>query len=127
SLHDALPILMRGMASFQQWGRDAIDEALRLAYRAIELDPNYSAPYGLAMSCYVARKTTGWATDPARDIAETARLAAKAAQVGRDDPFALASTGFAIANIQGELEAGAALIEHALALTPNASLVLSQS
>jgi hypothetical protein len=124
---DAHMYYMRGIASFQQWGRAAIDEALRLANRAIELDPNYSSPYGLAVTCYVARKTNGWVTDPAHDAAETARLAAKAAEVGRDDAFALAASGFAIANILGELDAGAALIERALDLNPNASFPLSQS
>jgi TolB-like protein/class 3 adenylate cyclase len=124
---DAHMYYMRALASFQQWGRAAIDEALRLANRAIELDPNYSTPYGLAVTCYVARKTNGWVTDPAHDAAETARLAAKAAEVGRDDAFALAASGFAIANILGELDAGAALIERALDLNPNASFPLSQS
>ncbi len=117
---------MRGMASFQKWGRDAVDEALQLAYRAIELDPNFAAPYGLALSCYVVRKTSGWATDTARDIAETARLAAKVTEVGRDEAFALASAGFALANIVGDLDAGASLIERALDLNPNVALPLIQ-
>ena len=47
--------------------------------------------------------------DPAQEIAETARLTARAAEVGRDDAFALSSSGFAIANILGDLDAGAAL------------------
>ena len=118
---------MRGIASFQRWGREAIDEALRLAHRAIELDPNYSTPYGLAVSCYVVRKANGWMADPGQEIAETARLTARAAEVGRDDAFALSSSGFAVANILGDLDAGAALIDRALALTPNYSLALVQS
>jgi hypothetical protein len=87
---------------------------------------NYAAPYGLALSCYVVRKTSGWATDTARDIVETARLAAKAAEVGRDVPFALASAGFALANIVGDLDTGASLIERALDLNPNGPLPLIQ-
>jgi len=124
---DAHLTSMRGLASFQKWGRDATDEALQLAYRAIELDPNFAAPYGLALSCYVVRKTSGWVTDPAHDIAETARLAAMAAEVGRDESFALASAGFAVANILGDLDAGASLIERALDLNPNGSMALTQS
>ena len=69
---DAHLCLMRGLASFQRWGRESVDEALRLALRAIELDPNYSTPYGLAVTCYVVRKTNGWMVDPAQEIAETA-------------------------------------------------------
>jgi TolB-like protein/class 3 adenylate cyclase len=124
---DAHISYMRGIASFQRWGREAIDEALRLAHRAIELDPNYSTPYGLAVSCYVVRKANGWMADPGQEIAETARLTARAAEVGRDDAFALSSSGFAVANILGDLDAGAALIDRALALTPNYSLALVQS
>jgi TolB-like protein/class 3 adenylate cyclase len=124
---DAHISYMRGIASFQRWGREAIDEALRLAHRAIELDPNYSTPYGLAVSCYVVRKANGWMADHGQEIAETARLTARAAEVGRDDAFALSSSGFAVANILGDLDAGAALIDRALALTPNYSLALVQS
>ena len=124
---DAHLCLMRGLASFQRWGRESIDEALRLALRAIELDPNYSTPYGLAVTCYVVRKTNGWMVDPALEIAETARLAARAAQVGSDDAFTLSSSGFAIANILGDLDNGAALIDRALALIPNSALALVQS
>jgi hypothetical protein len=46
----------------------------------------------------VVRKTSGWVTDPARHR-RNARLAAMAAEVGRDEAFALASAGFAVANI----------------------------
>ena len=84
SLDDHL-CLMRGLASFQRWGKESIDEALRLALRTIELDPNYSTPYGLAVTCYVVRKTNGWMVDPAQEMAETARLAARAAGVGAED------------------------------------------
>jgi TolB-like protein/class 3 adenylate cyclase/tetratricopeptide (TPR) repeat protein len=124
---DAHISYMQGIASFQRWGREAIDEALRLARRAIELDPNYSTPYGLAVSCYVVRKANGWMADPKQEIAETARLTTRAAEVGRDDAFALSSSGFAVANILGDLDAGAALIDRALVLTPNYSLALVQS
>lgn len=123
---DAHLTTMRGLASFQKWGRDATEEALRLAYQSIKLDPNYALPYGLALSCYVVRKTNGWMTDPVGDRAETARLAAKVEEVGRDEPFALASAGFALANIVGDLEAGASLIERALDLNPYGSMPLIQ-
>ena len=39
----------------------------------------------------------------------------------------LASTGFAIANILSDLDAGVALIDRALALTPNFGIALAQS
>jgi len=124
---DAHITYMRGLAAFQRWGRDSIDEALRLSLRAIELDPNYSTPYALAATCYVVRKTNGWTTDPAREIAETARLTERAVQLGHDDAYALGASGFAIANILGDLDTGASLIDRALALNPNFAMGLAQS
>ena len=48
-----------------QWTREANDEALPLFYKAIELDPNFAAAYGLAARCYGRRKTAGWVIDRA--------------------------------------------------------------
>jgi TolB-like protein/class 3 adenylate cyclase len=124
---DAHLCLMRGAASLNTWSKTGADEALRLAYQAIELDPGYSAPYGLAVSCYIIRRANRWMTDPAQERAETARLAARAVEVGRDDAMTLSLTGFAIASVLGELDRGAALIDRALALTPNFGMVLGHS
>jgi adenylate cyclase len=124
---DAHLCLMRGVASINKWSKAGADEALRLAYQAIELDPGYSAPYGLAVSCYIVRRANRWMTDPAQDRAETARLAARAVEVGRDDAITLSLSGFAIASVLGELDAGAALIDRALRLTPNFGMVLAHS
>jgi tetratricopeptide (TPR) repeat protein len=124
---DAHILYMRGLASFHTWSRKGVDEALRLCLRAIEIDPNYSTPYGMAISCYVLRKTAGWMADPVQEVAETRRLTDKVAEIGRDDFFALSSCGFALANVLGELEKGAELIDEALALNPNGALSRTQA
>jgi adenylate cyclase len=124
---DAHLCLMRGVASLNKWSKAGADEALRLAYQAIELDPGYSAPYGLAVSCYIVRRANRWMTDPVQDRAETARLTARAVEVGRDDAVTLSLSGFAIASVLGDLDAGAALIDRALTLTPNFGMVLAHS
>ena len=49
--------------SSHQWTKEGNDEALSNLYRAIELDPNFAAAYGLAARCYVLRKAGGWVTD----------------------------------------------------------------
>jgi tetratricopeptide (TPR) repeat protein len=124
---DAHLCLMRGLMSLNKWNKAGVDEALRLAYQAIELDPSYSAPYGLAASCYVIRKANRWMTDPAHDQSETARLTTRAVEVGREDAVTLSLSGFAIAAVLGDLDAGVALIDRALALTPNFGMVLAHS
>ena len=39
----AYDLLLRGLANFYKWTRDGTDEALRLFYKAIELDADFSA------------------------------------------------------------------------------------
>ena len=52
-------------------------------YRAIELDPNYAAAYGMAARVYTQRNSGGWMKDRAFEVTETERLANKAAGLGR--------------------------------------------
>src|SRR5262245_16450798 len=60
---DAYDSLLRGLASFRKWTREGNDEALRLFYKAIELDPDYSLAYAGAASCIAERKGFGWIID----------------------------------------------------------------
>jgi TolB-like protein/class 3 adenylate cyclase len=116
---DAYDYFLRGMAAFHEWTRDANNEALQSFYKAIELDPNFAAAYAMAARCYSQSKSCGWLTDPAHAIAETARLARRAGELGRDDAGALCSAGSAIAFVVGDLDAAAGYVDRALALNPN--------
>ncbi len=116
---DAYDYYLRGMAFVHEWNKDANDAALQLFYRAIELDPGFASAYGMAARCYSQRKANVWMEDPARETAETVRLARKAAELGKDDALALCTAGIGLAYGAGELDDGAALIEQALALNPN--------
>jgi tetratricopeptide (TPR) repeat protein len=119
--------LMRAAASLYLWTKAGVDEALRLAYEAIKIDPDYSMAYGLAATCYVARKTAGWTTDLAKEKAEVEMLAKRGAEVGRDDAWALGSCGFATASILGDLGTAVSLMDRALALNANGALIWLQS
>lgn len=116
---DAYDCYLRGMASLYQWSRESNDEALRLLYRSIELDPNFASAYGAAAWCYVWRKTQGWVTNGAQDKIEATRLARRAVELGKDDAVALSAGGITFAHVAGDLKGGAAFIERALVLNPN--------
>ena len=116
---DSYDYFLRGMASVYQWTRDDISEALRLFYRAIELDPNFAAAHGMAAWCYLWRNAHGWTTDREQAITETTRLAKRVAESGKDDAVALAFGGLALAYVARDLEGGATLIDRALVLNPN--------
>lgn len=58
-------------------------------------------------------------TNHIHEIAETERLARRAAASGKDDAVALCTGGFALAHVVGNLDDGAAYIHRALELNPN--------
>ena len=113
--------MLHGKASFYRWTRDAIAEALQLANKAMELDPNFVSAYGLATLCYTWRKPNGWMDDPAHELREAVRLARRAIELGPGDADILAFAGFTLAYLNEEVEDGAALIDRALKLNPNSA------
>jgi TolB-like protein len=119
---DAYDYYLRGMASLYRFSRETNAEALRFFYRAIELDPDFAYAYAMAMSCYLQRKEWGWVANRTQEIAETARLARRVAELGRNDAVALGTGGIALSFVVGELDEGAALIDRALALNPNLAM-----
>lgn len=72
---DAYDYLLRGKASLYLWTAEGIDGALRLFYRAIELDPEFGSAYGMAAWCYTRRMANGRMINSSQEIAETARVA----------------------------------------------------
>jgi tetratricopeptide (TPR) repeat protein len=116
---DAYDCFLRGMVGAHQSTREGIAEALAHFRRAIELDPDFAAAHGMAARCYAQRQACGWVTDRQKDIEETSRLARRAVELGRNDAVALATAGFALADVVNDLHDGDALIEQALTLNPN--------
>jgi len=116
---DAYDCYLRAMTYFYKWTSESISEALRLFYRAIELDPNFASAYGLAAWCYVRRRLSGWMEDPQKEMPELERLARRAVELADDDPVALYSGGWALVQISSDAKAGAALLDRALVLNPN--------
>jgi TolB-like protein len=116
---DAHECFLRGMASYYLRTSEAISEALRLYYKAIECDPDFASAYGMAAWCYGMRKSYGWVIDRAEEIAEAARLGRRAAELGEDDAVALSRGAHALAFVVGDLDVSATMADRALALNPN--------
>jgi TolB-like protein len=115
----AYDFYLRGMANLHQGTREAVNEALPLFYKAIELDPDFASAYGMAAWCYFWRKLNDWMTDRSKEIAEGTRLARRAVELGRDDAVALARSGTALHHFVGDLDGSIALLDRALVLNPN--------
>jgi TolB-like protein/class 3 adenylate cyclase/Tfp pilus assembly protein PilF len=119
---DAYDYYLRGLAGFHQWTKQSNEEALSNFNRAIQLDPNFAAAYGMAARTYTIRKSGGWVADREAEVAEVARLARQAAQLGKDDAVALSTAGFAFCFMVGDHDEGKDLTDRALALNPNSAL-----
>lgn len=124
---DTYLCVMRGLALVNKWAKADVEEALRLAYQAIKLDPDFSSSYSLALACYIIRDANHWSSDREHDKAETKRLVQRVREVGVSDALALSFGGFGLAKVVDDVEAGAALIDRALALTPNLATALAHS
>ena len=116
---DAYDHYLRGMANLHQWTKETCDEALRQFYKAIDLDPGFASAYGMAAWGFVLRKANRWMADVAQEIAEAARLARQAVDLGADDATALSGAGYALVFVAHDLDNGSAILDRALALNPN--------
>jgi adenylate cyclase len=116
---DAYDTYLRAIMYFHQWTSESISEALRLLYRAIELDPGFASAYGYAARCYVRRMFSGWMKDPLQEMPELERLARRAGELANDDAVALYTAGWALVQTADDTETGAAMIDRAVMLNPN--------
>jgi TolB-like protein len=116
---DAYDYYLRGMAHLHLGSRESIGAALGQFNHALMRDPNFASAYAMAAWCYFWRKVNGWLTDRPGEIAEGARLARRAVDLGRDDAVALTRGGHALAILTGDVAGGIALLDRALLLNPN--------
>jgi tetratricopeptide (TPR) repeat protein len=116
---DAYDYYLRAMANLHFGTREAVDEALRLFHKAIERDSEYAAAYAMAAWCHLWRKINGWMNDRALEMADGARLARRAVELGKDDAVALTRAGSALSHLAGDLDGSVALLDRAKMLNPN--------
>lgn len=121
----AYDLYLRGLASWNRWTKEGNSKALQLFYAAIDKDPDYSSPYGLAASCYLLAKASGWAWN--FDEKEIARLVDRAADIGMDDPVALCWAGHALAFFFKDVDRALLLIDRALELDENLAVAWQRS
>jgi len=118
---DAYDLELRGRASYMLHTREGVEEALPLFLRAIELDPRSATAHGRAAQCYAPRRAYRAGSLTPADIENANRLARRAWVLDENDAIAVGTAGVALALAVGDLDSGAAYLERALALNPNAA------
>jgi TolB-like protein len=114
----AYDLFLRASREYRE-GFEQNTEALRLLYRAVELDPVYGAAYGLAAYCHFWQKALGWISPSDGRIQEGVRLAHSAAATAKNDSEALWMASQTLGMLSGELDLALALIDKSLSLNPN--------
>lgn len=121
----AYDLYLRGLDCWNQWSKEGNAAALRLFHAAIDKDPDFSTPYGLAASCHLLAKANDWTAG--FDTAELSRLIEKAADIGNDDAVALCWAGHAHAYFFNDVDRALLLIDRSLELDVNLAIAWQRS
>ena len=110
---------LRAMQQSYLTTREGVAEALRLAHRALELDPRFGPVAALAGLCHMRNVVWGHAVDPQFDRKEAVRLLHLAMSVDEGDAQTLAWVSIASAHMIGDYESETEMADRAVALNPN--------
>jgi len=122
----AYDLCLRAVPHLYSFTRDGSAEALRLASRALEIDPRYGWAATIAGSGHFQNVTQGRAADPKSEIAEGLRLLRMALSIYGNDHVALSILGHATAWSSGDFDTAREMVDGAVALNPNAAFAWGQ-
>ena len=110
---------LRAMQHYYLTTREGLAEALRLAHRALELDPRFGLVAALAGTCHMQNVLFGYAIDPQLERKEAVRLVRLALSIDDSDPVALATAAMVSAYMVDDCESAIEMADRAVALNPN--------
>ena len=117
----AYDLFLRAVPQYYLATREGLAEAIRLAHRALELDPRFGLVAALAGNCHMLNVFLGYAVDPQFDRKEAVRLVRSALSIDDSDPDTLAMACVASAFMVGDCESSIEMADRAVALNPNSS------
>jgi adenylate cyclase len=115
----AYDFYLRALPQFYLATREGVAETIRLAHRALELDPRFGLVAALAGACHMQNAVWGYASDRQFEAEEAVRLARLALSIDDGDPDILAMASTITAFIVGDCESEIELVNRAVALNPN--------
>jgi TolB-like protein len=114
---------LRGIVLYPHRTKESTEEALRFFTRAIDLDPDFAAPYAGAARCYSMRKLLNWMAEPEKETAEGMKLVETSMRLAPDDAWVLGLAGFQTYFLGNDLDGGLELIQRARGLNPNLAIL----
>jgi TolB-like protein/Tfp pilus assembly protein PilF len=120
----AYELVVRANALLCRHGRKDNDEALELAERASELDPNLAWAIAIQAFCRAERVLHAWSQDPKADRKTALELAGKAERLADNDQLAMAVIAGTLQALRHDRSRAVRLIGRALEMTPGKPFVL---
>jgi len=114
----AYDLCLRMLPQYYQSTREGLAETIRLAHRALELDPRYGFVAAVAGACHILNVLWGYSIDPQSDRAEAVRLARLALSLDDDDAETLAFVAATLA-LTGDDERSVEIADRSAALNSN--------
>ena len=123
---DAYDLYLRALAQTYKRTEEGIAESIRLARRALELDPAFGPAMGRIAGSRQIQLLRHWIPASGVEVEEGIQMARQALAVARDNPEVLRIAGLALAALAGENEAALTAIDRAIELNPNYALAYAQ-
>jgi adenylate cyclase len=115
----AYDLYLRAVQQLYLATREGMAEAIKLAHRALELDPRFGYVAALAGNCHMNNVLWGFAADPQFERKEAVRLSRMALSIDDSDPDTLAWASVTSAFMAGDSESAVEMADRAVALNPN--------
>jgi len=115
----AYDFFLRALQQYYLPTREGVAEAIRLAHRALELDPGFGLVAALEGAGHGLNVLLGYAIDPQRDRNEAVRLLRLALSLDDNDPETLAWACLISAYHVGDCESAIEMADRAVALNSN--------
>jgi adenylate cyclase len=111
----AYDFFLRAREHYHLFTREGVAEGIRLAHRALELDPRFALVAALAGVCHVQNVLSGYSTDTQFDRREAVRLVRLALSIDDSDPETLAMASVVSAFMVGDSETEIEIADRAVA------------
>jgi adenylate cyclase len=119
----AYDFFLRATSQFYLSTREGLAQAIKLAHRALELDPGFGRAAALAGAGHMQNVLLGYALDPQFDREEAIRLLHLALSINDDDTDVVALAALTSAYMVGDCDIE--MTDRAVALNPNSFLAWS--
>jgi TolB-like protein len=117
----AYDLYLRALAQTYRYTEAGFVEAVALIRQALALDPSYAPAAALVGWCRTVQRIQGWGSLSDEDLADAVRLARHALEAVREDPDTMWRAAHPLSALAGETATGAAILDRALTLNPNAA------